>query len=255
MNSFSKFALTAAAAVLVTVVAIKLVPTAGGPGAPGVSTSPSESGPADPSSTSADIRYYYGDYTVGRHSITTDGVALSFTVQATGWEPGPIFETAPNSGAWTSGSLLISKSTVMSQSAEALILWTVFPGGASADPCGHLANQPVGASASELATALSTAPGTELESGPTDATVGGFSSKHVTLTVREDLGCDPGFFYTWAYEEWGAIWPGTDVGTTINLWIVDVDGTMVFIESETSPGAGAAVGQEIQDIVGSITFD
>jgi hypothetical protein len=84
-----------------------------------------------------------------------------------------------------------------SQSAEAIIYWTSFPDSEYADPCANLLSPPVPQSAADLAAAVAAAPGTELVTGPSDVTVSGHPAKHVVLTVREDLGCDPGFLYTW----------------------------------------------------------
>lgn len=84
------------------------------------------------------------------------------------------------------------------QDAEAIIYWTRFPDGEYADPCAlNLLSRPeIPQSAADLAAAVAAAPGTELVTGPSDLTVGGHPAKHVVLTVREDFGCDPGFFYT-----------------------------------------------------------
>ncbi len=76
----------------------------------------------------------------------------------------------------------------------------------------------------------------------------------MVLTVREDLGCDPGFFYTWQDLEWGALWPDTRPGDTIRVWIVEVDGTRLFIAGETNTDAGPELEQEIEQIVDSIRF-
>jgi hypothetical protein len=77
----------------------------------------------------------------------------------------------------------------------------------------------------------------------------------VVLTVREGSGCDPGFFYRWHAECWGPCWVETNVGDTIRVWIIDVEGTRLFIEAETTTQANSALKQEIQQIVGSIRFD
>jgi hypothetical protein len=177
---------------------------------------------------------------IGRRALTVDGVPFSFSVRTRGWE--------------TFGSISINKSTVGPQGAEAIIFWTSFPDGDHADPCSQLLSPPVGRSAADLAAAVATAPGTKLVTGPSDVTVGGRAAKHVVLTVRQDVGCDPGFFYTWQDIPWGALWPMTGVGDTIRVWIVDVDGTRLFIEAETSKQAGSGLKQEIQEIVESIRF-
>jgi hypothetical protein len=85
--------------------------------------------------------------------------------------------------------------------------------------------------------------------------VGGRPAKHVVLTVREDVGCDPGFFYTWRDVYGGALWPTTGVGDTIRVWIVDVDGTRLFIAAETTEAATDGLEKEIQQIIRSIRFE
>jgi hypothetical protein len=182
-----------------------------------------------------------GDLPIGRHSLTVAGVPFSFSVPTRGWE--------------RFGGISLNKSTSGPQEAEGIIYWTGFPGGGVADPCANLLSLPVGPSAGDLAAAVASAPGTELVTGPLDVTVGSRASKHVVLTLREDLGCDPGFYYTWDAVFGGALWMTTDLGDTIRVWIVDVDGTRLFIAGVTHPDAHPGLEQEIQDIVDSIQFE
>jgi hypothetical protein len=77
----------------------------------------------------------------------------------------------------------------------------------------------------------------------------------VVVIVREDLGCDPGFFYNWKAKLVDALWTETKPGDTIRVWIVEVDGALLFIAGETKPDAGSGVEQEIRQIIGSIRFD
>jgi len=177
-----------------------------------------------------------------RHSLTVEGVPFSLSLPTPGWE--------------RKGSLYISKSTVGPQGAEAVIFWTSFPDGAYAYPCAHLLlGDPIGPSAADLAAAVSTARGTELVVGPSDVTVGGRAAQHVVLTVREDAGCDPGYFFAWREDFGGAFWAATEVGDTIRVWIVDFDGKRLVIEAETNKDANSALEREIQQIVESIRFD
>lgn len=182
---------------------------------------------------------------IGRHALTVDGVPLSFSVPALVQDRG-----------WARyRSLYISKDTVGSQGAEAVIYWTGFPDGVDTDLCPNVLSPSVGPSAADLAAAMATAPGTELISGPTDVTVGGRAAKHAVLTVREDLGCDPGFFFTWEPASGGPGWWTTNVGDTIRVWIVDVDGSRLVIAGETTEQASRNLEQEIQQIVDSIQFE
>lgn len=179
--------------------------------------------------------------TIGMISRHVEGVRFSFRVPTGGWEG--------------FSNISINKSTVGPQGAEAIIFWASFPNGDTADPCPFLRSSPDDSSVADLAATVATAPGTALVTGPTDVTVGGLPAKHVTLTVREDLGCDPGFFYAWQDIEGGALWPRTGAGDTIRVWIVDVSGTLLFIEAETTTQASRDLEQEIRQIVESIRFD
>ena len=110
---------------------------------------------------------------------------------------------------------------------------------------------------------MAAAPGIELVSGPSDVILGGRPAKHVVVTVHEDLGCDPGYFYSWQEAKGGPFWGGTTAGDTISIWIVDVDGKRLFIAAETHVDSGdpqhVLVGptfkQEVDEIVDSIQFE
>jgi hypothetical protein len=185
-----------------------------------------------------------GPATTTRLSRTVSGVAFSLVAPNPPWTPG-----GPSDG------LYVSQSTVGPQNAEAVVLWTGFPDGDEADPCPRLLDPAVGASATDLAATVASAPGTELVRAPTDVRVGGRPAQHIVVTVREDLGCDPGYFYTWRDTAGGPFWAGTDPGTTIDVWIVDVAGTLLVIEAETTPQAGAEAHREIRQVLNSIRFD
>ncbi len=186
----------------------------------------------------------------GRHAVTEEGVRFSFRVPV-GWERFSSITTDKSAG----GPISINRSETGPQGAEAIIFWTSFPDGDYADPCARLLSPPVGSSAADLAAAVSTAPGTELLTGPSNVTLGGRPAKHVSLTVGEKVGCEPGFFYRWRDVYGGALWPKTGVGDTIRVWIVDVDGMRLFIETETAKGASHDLEQEVQQIVESIRFE
>jgi len=210
----------------------------------------------------------------GKLTRTVDGVRFSLNVPKTGWENGPHERIGRigNDPKFRTHSLLISKSTVGGQRAEAVIFWTSFPAGGEAAPCTAVVSPAIGRSTAALARAVARAPGTKLVKGPTRVTIGGRPAKRVVLRVREDLGCDPGFFFTWPHDwatfGWGAFWLDTNVGDTISVWIVDVDRKRLVIEAETrQPNSqGYPLGfqvtradvlkveAEIEKIVGSIRF-
>ena len=208
-----------------------------------------------------------------RQSLTVDGVPLSFSVPAGGWFPG-LTERAVD-GTFKPGSLYIAKNTAGGQRAEAVVFWTAWPGGVNAGPCHILLSQPIGNSAPELAAAVATAPGIDLVAGPSDVTLGGHDATYVDLTVREHLGCDPGYFFTWHDECNGDCWIRTQVGDRIGVWVVKVNETRLLIEAETTRQgiwmknpdgtlhfdewitelSDAELQQEVEQIVESIRFE
>jgi hypothetical protein len=187
--------------------------------------------------------------------VTEEGVTFSFRVPTTVHEGGDWerFSSIPTDKS-AGGPISLNRSIVGPQGAEAIIFWTSFPDGDYADPCARLLSQKVGSSAADLAAAVATAPGTELVTGPSNVTLGGRPAKHVALTVREKVGCDPGFFYSWRDVNGGALWRTTGVGDTIRVWIVDVDRRRLFIEAATTKQAVGGLRQEAERIVESIRF-
>jgi hypothetical protein len=176
-----------------------------------------------------------------RLSRTVGGVPFSFKVPTGGWEK--------------FGRISINKSIFGPQGAEAMIFWASFPDGDTADPCAAVLGG-AGRSAASLATAVATAPGTVLIPGPREVTLGGRPAKRVVLVVLEkgSLGCEPGFFYGWDDVEAGALWTETHENDTIRVWIVEVGGTRLFIEAETSAEANSQLEDEVVKIVESIRF-
>lgn len=176
-----------------------------------------------------------------RYPLNADGIGFSFEIPTEGWEQ--------------FGRISLNKSFTGGQAAEAMLYWSAFPEGRIADPCQPAFTRHVGTSASDLAAAVASAPGTEVVEAPSDVEVGGRPATSVVIKVREENGCDPGFFYAWDDYEWGALWPRTGVGSTIRVWIVDVDGTRLFIGGASAEDAGPDLEQELEWIVESIRFD
>jgi hypothetical protein len=175
--------------------------------------------------------------------MTMGGVPLSVAVPA-GWHSEQGFFINKDSGIGPEGA--------------AILFWDPSPVGVYADPCAHTLGPPTGPSAADLADAVSTLSGADLVSGPSDVTVGGRPAKHVVLTVREDVGCTAGDggFYLWHGDvDKGEVVYATALGETVRVWIMEVDGTRLFIEAESYKGAGPEIDQEIQQVVDSIRFE
>ena len=179
-----------------------------------------------------------GDLPVGRHTTSVDGVAFSFEVPSARWEQ--------------FGYISLNKSIREPQSAEAMIYWTRLPAGSIAWPCQGLRDPLIGPSMERAAATVASARGTELVEGPADTVVGGRPAIRLVFTIREDDACDPGFFFAWDDAEVGSRWVGTTAGDTIRAWIVDLDGSLMFIGGVSKPDAGQALEDEIDTIVASI---
>ena len=165
---------------------------------------------------------------IGRHSLTVDGVSFSFGVPATMADGWAIF-----------GNVSINKSVHGPQGAEGIIYWTRFPDGARADPCPNLLNPSVGPSAADLAAIVATAPGTAPCHGARGCRRGRAARevrhRHCSRRpwVRSGL-----LLHLAGREPRGPLWMTTDVGDTISVWIVEVRGTRLFIAGETHEDAG-----------------
>ncbi len=246
MNTYAKFAIAAAAVVVVAVVGINLLPRSGGDvgGAPAVSPSstPSPSPAASPSPSEVAFPPD-GDLAAGKHSVTRNGIRLSVTLPTSGW--------------LSDQSFFFNKGVETDPEGVSLLFWDANPIGVFADPCAEEKAAPAGPSAADLASAVSTLPGADLVSGPTDVTVGGHPAKHVVLTVPEDAACGAeGLeFHLWYAPTEGEERYLSAPGATMRVWIIDVDGTIVWIDGETYKGAGPGPGQEIQQIIDSIQFE
>jgi TolB protein len=203
-------------------------------------------------------------FPVGRISRSAGDVRFSLSVPKTS----PLWENGPLGPRFLARSFLIRRSLVRGQAAEVMIYWTALPGGRQVAPCSQLLSPALARSSiDDLAATLAKAPGSELVEAPTRVTLGGRPARYVELVVREDRGCNPGFFFTWRDQMWGALWGGTEPGDRIRAWIVGVDGRRLFFVAETKEGFNhplrpppsksdlQRVGREITKIVESIRFE
>ena len=244
MRKVGALAVVAAVGALVAVVVVRSGPDA----------SPSAQTTA---SASSDVGSVQGPR-ARRLSRVVQGVRFSLEVP-TSWERGPV-KRLTGSGRFRTGRLFVSKNTIGPQGAEAVLFWTSFPDGYRAGPCANLLRRPIGPSAADLVSAMVRTPGIELLDGPVKVTVGGRPATHAALRVFLDLGCDPGFFYTWRPRGprgrcWATCWLESNLGDTISVWVVEVGGTRLVLEAETSAQAGLSVEPEVRQMVTSIRFD
>ena len=119
------------------------------------------------------------------------------------------------------------------------------------DPCTDgeaSADIPVGLTVDEFANALADHPLLEVTT-PVDVTLGGYSGKYLDLQVPADITeCA-------AYRAWEFWLFAQGPGHRWHLWILDVDGVRVVVESMDYESTPAEVQSELQAIVESIQIE
>jgi hypothetical protein len=180
-------------------------------------------------------------YAARRRTLSVDGVRLSYEVPTHGWE--------------SSGRTSISMAGRGSHDGSAVVVWTGLSADGSATPCAGVLDLPASPTANDFVEAVVHAPGVRLTGDVSNNAIDGRPTTSLSLRVRRDIGCEPGFFFSWRDGGQGSLWPGTRVGDAITLWIVDVGGGRhMVIEAETSTNAGPELALEVQQIVRSTRF-
>ena len=257
MNSIAKFAIAAAAVIVVALIGINLLPRTGGTnvGGPGATASPSPTvSPSripSPAPSRAIAFPSAGSLAVGRHTFTEDGVVFSLELANTKWSSSGIncSEGCTKDAGWiTTGSGQTATDAWMP-------IWAV--DGVFTDPCKQTA-APEAKTVDALATAVTQIPGTTA-TAPVDVTVDGHAAKYVEVTIPHTLPCAPNSFHLWYDTDGCGLGPcgryASAVDSIVRVWVVDVDGKPFWLEGETYKGASPALGQEIKAIVDSVQFE
>ena len=246
MNTTAKFAIAAAAVVLVAVVGINLLPSTGGVGGTAASFSPSPTPNSSLPPNPAQAFPPAGELAIGRHSMIREGVRFSIDVAAPGWRSQQGFEFIKGTEGQSDGA--------------GLLFWSTTPDNVYADPCAHTPLTPApGPEIASLASAVSRIPGTQLVSGPTDLTVDGQPVKRTVITIPEDIDCE-GVLRLWYDDGMGSEagrFP-TVLPSTMRVWMIDVDGTTVWIDGETYDNpedTSPTLERELQQMIESIVFE
>lgn len=248
MSNITRIAIAIAAVVVVAVIAYNLLPGTSGVGgspSPSPTVAPTPAPTPIPSPTEAAFPPA-GPLAAGTHTAILEGIRVSFSV------PGPGWEASPDGG-------FILKGDGEQPGSLAIAMWESAPENVYSDPCAHTRlNPPPSHTAVELAAAAAAIPGTDLVSGPVSVEVGGFPAQHVVFTIRDDLGCDPKDAYLWVDDGSGAAnnwhWASA-LGSTHQVWITEVDGKIIWIDSETFEGGGTGPDLEVQQVIDSIQFE
>jgi hypothetical protein len=150
-----------------------------------------------------------------------------------------------------------------------LLAWT-WPAGTGfnvyGDPCRWSTTIPEtpATTVDEIAAALAVQPSRDA-TAPVDVTLGGYSGKHITLHVPDDIAldsagefadCDQTRFASYGTE--GESEPGRyhqGPSQIDELWILDVDGSIVILDAVYGPVVPADLVEEMRTIAESATFE
>lgn len=264
MNKILGFGLAAAAVVVAVLVGTQLfAPSNGGVGAGEEPTATPEPSVADPTPEPTPA---WTGIPEGPAVVTdSEAAAVQVTVDVTapGWSrlPGLDAITKNDDG-------LDSPETV----GVALLGWS-WPAGTGinvyADPCQWLTTAPetTASTPDEIATAFAAQALTEATE-PVDVTVGGFAGKAITLQVpmsfhlpgatREEkfADCDDASYAFYGVEgEEGHARNAQGAGQIDDLWILDVEGSIVILDAAYGPATPDDLREELRTLAESATFE
>lgn len=183
----------------------------------------------------------------GSFDFQDQGMAMAVTIPASGWT--------------FSEPSLLSKGVEVDNLPEAGILFWAFPGMelyVYEDPCRAMSTKPETpvTTVDEITTALA-AQASRDATEPTDVTVGGYQGKRLTLHTPEDVvtgECELDEFAMYGTEEDPLGRYSQGPGQIDELWILDVDGTVVIIDAMSRPDTRAQLVEEMRTIIESTTF-
>lgn len=255
MNMPIKLAMAAAAVVVVAIVGINLLPSSGG-GIGGSIPTPSPTPSPTPTPSPAEIRQ--GSLAAGTYAMTpfagpnAEGVCMP---QASGCIESPADDSIRLTLTVPDGFEAASRpsiSLIFGPGGDTGII-ILRGGGLYSDPC-HSTPPPdisVGPTVDDFANALADHPPLDVTT-PIDVTLAGYTGKYVDLQLPADVsGCTPtGEF--WPFEP-GMYAQGPS--HRWHLWILDVDGTRVVIQTMDYARTSAEDLAKLQSIVDSIQIE
>lgn len=244
MNNTLKLALAAAAVVVVVLAGITLLSRLPGVGQP--QPTPEQSAGAFIEGPLAAGRYATVPFTGPGlcmeppqsgcvESALDDRIRIAFTVPD-GWS------------AIGDAGLALTVGGDAAPSGAGLILMR--GGGLYSDGCHSTPppDMPVGPTADDFAAALAAHPLLDVTT-PVATRLGGYSGKYVDLQIPADITACTDHYWPW---EPGLYAQGPS--QRWHLWIIDVEGTRVVVQSMDYPGTPASVQAQLRAIVDSITI-
>ena len=127
-----------------------------------------------------------------------------------------------------------------------------------ADPCDYDEGllDPPGSSVDDLATALASLPSVDA-TAPTPATLGGYQGQQLTLTAPDSFaGCNLAegeFFRVWELPLGATL--DMQPGQVNKVWILDVEGQRLIIDTAETPASTAQGKADAQAIIDSISIE
>ena len=259
MNKFLGFGLAAAAAVIVVLfVGIQVFGSAPGGTGSGSSRTPEasvsepsatpEPSVAEPTSTPVS-GLPEGPFQLVGEGYADEAPRITVTIPAPGWNQ-------PNGG-------VLVKGDEVANVPEAGIITFSEPAGTDfyvyGDPCRWPSTTPETpvATAEDIAAALA-AQASRDASEPVDVTVGGYAGKVITLHVPDDVdidSCERGEFASFGTRSDDLARYHQGPGQIDELWIIDVDGSIVIIDLMYRADTSAELIDELRSIAESATFE
>jgi hypothetical protein len=261
VNRYLKIGLAAAAVVVIAVVGYQFLgdSNTGSPGASESAEPSATAGASDPA-PSAWTGIDAGPFVV---SSTDDPVQVTVNIAASGWVPLSEFDAVNKDDDGLDAPQTVG---------AALLAWT-WPAGTAfnvyGDPCHWTTTIPEtpATTPDEIATAFAAQASSDA-TPPVDVTVGGFAGKAITLHVpmsfdlpnatrEEKFGdCDNKVFAFYGIVgETGEARNAQGAGQIDELWILDVNGSIVILDATYGPAAAAVLVEETRALAESATFE
>lgn len=264
MNRFLSLGLGAAAVVVVLLIGAQLLGSPGNTGSGGEEASTPQP-TASPTPETTQSPPAEGGVPEGPFVITnTDApVRTTVTIASSGWSPLPGLDALTKDDDGLDPPVTVG---------AALLAWA-WPAGTGftvyGDPClwSTTTPQTPATTPDEIAAAFATQASTDA-TAPEDVTVGGYAGKAVTLHVpmeydlpdatrEEEFGdCDEDVFGFYGVE--GETEPARNAqgaGQIDELWILDVDGSIVILDATYSPATPTNLVDEMRAMAESATFE
>jgi hypothetical protein len=230
MHPAYRFAIAAAAVLVIAVVAYQLAPFigVGRPGRPTPSPSPVPSQP---------VWDGPGTLDAGTWAMDVGSVRITFDIPAARWQENVVPDVI-----WQSGS-------------EGRFGFDLVDN-VFVDPCDPAAEQepPIGPTVDALADALTNLAGIDA-TGPTDVTLGGYTGKLVEIDLAASARpCGEDDILLWAIPEISQAHP-LETGAVSRFWILDVEGTRLVVFAVERDNFPTTLRTELQQILDSIRLE